>query len=147
MTKCVIVDIDGTLTDTAHRAHHLQKKPKDWKAFNAAMHLDAPNLIIIDMVNALWFAGYDIVLCSGRERANETITKEWLKQHGVDYDALFMRPTGDYRDDVLVKRELLEQIKAAGYSPQFAIDDRTKVVNDCWRNAGLICLQAAPGDF
>ena len=35
--KAVIVDIDGTISDVEHRRHHLMAKPKNWKAFNAAM--------------------------------------------------------------------------------------------------------------
>jgi hypothetical protein len=34
-TNAFIFDIDGTLSDTARRRHHVEKTPKDWDAFFA----------------------------------------------------------------------------------------------------------------
>ena len=53
-----------------------------------------------------------------------------------------MRAAGDYRADDIVKRELLATIRADGFEPVIAIDNRQRVV-DMWREEGLICLQAA----
>jgi hypothetical protein len=57
-----------------------------------------------------------------------------------------MRKKGDYRDDAVVKIELLQQIRADGFNPLIAFDDRNRVV-DAWRANGIICAQVAPGDF
>ena len=57
-----------------------------------------------------------------------------------------MRKTKDYRDDGVVKLELLEQIRKNGFNPVIAFEDRDRVVK-VWRDAGLICAQVAPGDF
>jgi hypothetical protein len=144
--KAVIVDIDGTICDVEHRRHHLTAKPKNWKAFNAAMHLDTPRSDIVDLVNILHAAGNAIVLCSGREDVYRERTEDWLTRHAVPRHALYMRAPRDYRDDGIVKSELLDRIIADGYEPWLAIDDRDRVVK-MWRERGLTCLQCAPGDF
>jgi hypothetical protein len=57
-----------------------------------------------------------------------------------------MRPKGDYRDDGVIKFELLQKIREDGFNPTIAFDDRNRVV-DMWRTNGIICAQVAPGDF
>ena len=59
---------------------------------------------------------------------------------------LYMRASGDYRADTIVKAELLDQIIAAGWSPIMAFEDRASVVT-MWRERGIPCCQVAPGDF
>lgn len=53
-----------------------------------------------------------------------------------------MRAAGDYRQDAIVKAEILEQILADGYEPFLVVDDRPQVV-DMWRSYGIVTLQCA----
>jgi uncharacterized HAD superfamily protein len=142
----VIVDIDGTLADASHRLHFIQTKPKNWKAFFAAMGKDEPIRETITVVNSLWNSGYRIVLASGRPENYRAITAGWLRYNRVYHDMLFMRGAGDKRPDDIVKRELLTSIRVHGFQPKLAIDDRDRVV-EMWRSEGLRCWQVAPGDF
>ncbi len=144
--RAVIFDIDGTLADCEHRRRHITGETKDWKSFNGDMHLDTPKPDIVEMCRVFFTAGYKIVLCSGREAVFRDVTEAWLNKHYVPYHALYMRPAEDYRDDQIIKLELLAEIVAAGFEPFMAIDDRDRVVA-AWRSAGITCLQAAPGDF
>ena len=57
-----------------------------------------------------------------------------------------MRVDGDHRPDYLVKREAIERLRANGWDPVLAIEDRRQVV-DMYRAEGLICLQCAEGNF
>lgn len=143
--RCIIVDIDGTIANNHHRVEHVQKSPKDWATYNSLMHLDTP---IDKMVTLLSILGshYSIILCSGRHEEYRQTTEAWLEQHYFVWEALYMRPDKDYRSDAIVKAELLDRILASGYEPQFVIDDRNSVV-EMWRSKGLLCFQAAPGDF
>ncbi|HYI06303.1 MAG TPA: hypothetical protein VD858_15525 [Reyranella sp.] len=56
------------------------------------------------------------------------------------------RGRGHRRADVIVKRERLARMRADGFSPELAIDDRRRVV-DMWRSEGLVCAQVAEGEF
>ena len=142
---CVIFDIDGTIADNSHRQHHLQKHPKDWEAFNAAMVDDVPHLAMAQLL-AILHNHFPIILCTGRQDCDREVTMDWLEKYGIPYTELHMRTTNDFRSDNVVKLELLHTILACGWRPLFVVDDRKSVV-DMWRKAGLVCLQCAEGDF
>ena len=143
----VIVAIDGTLADCAHRLPHIQKRPKDWDAFFAAAPADPPIAPIVEVVRAMARAGHRIFFCTGRPAEYGAPTQQWLRDVlGWWPDPLFIRAAGDRRDDQIVKRELLAEIRALGYDPVLAIEDRSRVVK-MWREEGLLCAQVAEGDF
>lgn len=142
----VIFDIDGTIADCEQRRQYVQSKPPNWKAFNAAIPFDPPMQRTIDTILDMHHADWRIILCSGRGSENREITIDWLRKHRVPYDALYMRAVEDYRQDNIVKSELLDQILLDGYKPLMVFDDRQQVV-DMWRDRGLIVHQVAPGDF
>jgi hypothetical protein len=142
----VIFDIDGTLALIDHRRHHVVNRPKNWKAFYAAMSADVPNIPVINTLHGLMRVGYKGIICSGRPDDHRAATEKWLARHYVSYNRLYMRKAGDFRADDIVKRELLEQMRDDDFVPILACDDRDRVVA-MWRSEGLICLQAALGDF
>lgn len=141
-----ICDIDGTVADTSHRLHWINSKPKNWKAFFNAAILDDPIKRVINMVKDLQSKGCLMVMCSGRPEDYRKDTEDWLYKHGVTPTKLYMRKSGDYRPDDIVKAELLEDIKRDGIDPKLVFDDRDRVVQ-MWRDKGLVCIQVAEGDF
>jgi hypothetical protein len=144
---CIIVDIDGTLANTDHRKHHLEKRPKDWDSWHAAADGDAPYMDVMEVVhhcaNGL---SAEIILCSGRSESQRFQTCIWLRRHKFPARYLYMRKDGDYRPDHIIKIELLTRIRADGFDPLMVFDDRDSVVA-AWRSAGLRCFQVAPGNF
>jgi phosphoglycolate phosphatase-like HAD superfamily hydrolase len=143
--KCYIFDLDGTICDCSHRIHLIQQSPKDWDTFFSRCHLDAPIPHIIEMARRLNVTT-QIVFVSGRSDQCRTETKIWLRQHGLPSTNLYMRKEGDHRDDDVIKIELLNDLRADGFEPIMAFDDRDRVVA-AWRAAGIPCAQVAPGDF
>jgi uncharacterized HAD superfamily protein len=145
--KCIWVDIDGTIANTDHRQHHMQKNPKkNYKAFHDAMHLDEPHSEILWLIQTLYMDGNQIVIATGREEKFKERTVEWLTKHNVPYDALYMCRDGDNRSDAITKLELLEHMQKDGYDPYIFLEDRQRVV-DALRVIGKKVLQVAPGDF
>lgn len=142
----ILVDIDGTIADCTHRLHHIQKRPKDWDAFFAATADDRPIMPVVAMVACLRVRPNTVVFCSGRPERTRDMTIAWLRRHGLPTVPLYMRADDDRRDDQILKRELLARIRADGFDPVLAIEDRKRVV-DMWRSEGLICAQVAEGDF
>lgn len=150
--QVVLVDLDGTIADCQHRRHHVdgsRSTGKNWDGFFDPKLVARDSLIehVRDLVVAL--AGkYQIIYVTARREELRTTSMEWLRKHGLWLSPyqMFMRKAGDRREDSLVKRDLLEEIKALGYAPVIAVDDRKRVV-DMWREQGLTCFQVAPGDF
>lgn len=141
----VVVDVDGTLANTAHRKHYVESKPKDWAAWNAGMAADACHEDIRQLVVELSLRR-EVIICTGREDTYRDVTKQWLTDNQIPCDQLFMRRAKDYRADSIVKTELLDQIRQWHGDPFLWIDDRDQVV-DAIRAAGVRVLQVAPGDF
>jgi hypothetical protein len=134
-----IVDIDGVVADVRHRLHHLERKPKDWKAFFADAERDEPHLEGVELVKLLE-ADHEIVFLTGRPGNLKWPTKRWLEQHGIGGHRLIMRPGGDRRPAAVVKVELLAEL-AEGRQVGVVVDDDDAVI-DSMRRAGYTVLHA-----
>jgi phosphoglycolate phosphatase-like HAD superfamily hydrolase len=138
MREAIIVDIDGTLAD-----NKLGKRGIfDWHLVSG----DQPHLDIIELVTLYKYAGYAILVVSGRDEICRGDTEDWLEIHDVPCDELFMRPLDDNRKDTVIKEEIYRAKIEGDYSIRVVLDDRQQVV-DMWRSLGLRVLQVAPGDF
>lgn len=117
LSKCVLVDLDGTLAKVNGRGFF------DWHLVST----DLPNQHVVDLVKGISDDTY-IVCMSGRDEVCREDTEAWLLQHGILFDELFMRKQGDMRKDTIVKEELFWNNVADNYNVQYAIDDRPSVV-------------------
>jgi phosphoglycolate phosphatase-like HAD superfamily hydrolase len=143
--KCYLFDIDGTIADCSHRIHLIMEMPKRWDEFFALCEDDSPIEHMCDLARLL-VCETPIVYVSGRSDQCREQTEDWLKKNDLWFGALYMRKEGDHRDDDIIKLELLDQLRADGFEPIMAFDDRNRVVA-AWRSAGIPCAQVAPGDF
>lgn len=162
MKPIYIFDLDGTLALIDHRLHHIQRTPKDWRAFFAACPDDAPCHAVLETLKRLRKGGAEIWVWTGRSDQVVAETEEWLHRHGVfksvpflSWDpfaapeTLLMRPEGDHRPDHELKSEWLavldppeyDRLKIGG-----VFEDRARVVQ-MWREAGIPCYQVAEGNF
>lgn len=145
-SDAIIVDIDGTLANVDHRRHFVRDGKKQWKRFFDAMDKDTlvqPVNDIINMVRGITFS--QVLLVSGRGEEYRSVTENWLKEHQVDYNALYMRRAKDYRSDVIVKSEIYDNDIAPYYNVWFVIDDRPSVIR-MWREKGLFVFAVGDGE-
>lgn len=140
--SAIIVDIDGTLARHPQRGHHEYAK----------VFTDEPVQPIIDLV-LLFDAMVDCVLfVSGRPDSCREDTINWIEKFmpnvSIDNDFyyLFMRKTGDYHKDDIVKKEIYDNEIKDKFVVYYVVDDRNRVVA-MWRSLGLTVLQVADGDF
>ncbi len=139
LPSAVVVDIDGTI------ALHVDRDPYDASRY----HTDAPNLPVVELVRDLHASGERIVFLSGREAAYMDVTRAWLGEHVGEWAPhcwLFMRRTGDRRNDAVIKPEMFLRSVAPYYNVRFCLDDRDRVVK-AWRKMGLTVFQVAEGPF
>lgn len=150
--KAIIVDIDGTIADIAHRLHFLEKKKfkdKDWDAFYRACVEDKPIFDMIELVETVRLSGpYHVLFVTGRSDRVRSETEKWLS-HFFDLKhecSLFMREDGDYRGDYQVKSDIYDQFIRGDFDVEYVFEDRDQVVK-MWRKRGLRVLQVANGRF
>lgn len=126
LPDCVICDIDGTLAKMSSRS------PFDWHR----VYEDSLVPEVADYLTYLFNSNVHIILLSGRDGVCESLTKEWLYDHKVEYDHLYMREKGDNRKDTIIKQELYEEYIEGKYNVIHVIDDRPQVI-DMWHDLGL----------
>lgn len=139
LPSAIICDLDGTL------ALHNGRSPYDVEKCDT----DVPNSPVRLILNSISFAGSDkkVIFVTGREDKFREKTIIWIARHtGRTEDLLLMRPTGDMREDSIVKKEIYNREIQGKYNVRFVLDDRNRVVN-MWRRIGLTCFQVAEGDF
>lgn len=154
--KAVIFDIDGTLSDVEHRKHYLP----NWDKFFAEMHNDPLNYPIGWLADKLIHASlfqdadnndpdFKVIVVTARPEQYREVTEKWFEKNLRWYayiDAIYMRENNDFRNDFIVKAEILEKIIDDGYEPFLVIDDRPEVV-DMWRSFGITTLQCASNEI
>ena len=142
----VVFDIDGTLANIEHRLDYVRSKPKNWKAFDAGIPNDRVNEPVAEVFDAMVMGGHTVILASGRNERSRIATQDWLRKNSFSsYDKLYMRKADDFRNDSIVKREMLDEIIADyGKKPDMVFDDRPRVVN-MWREAGIFVFDVYQG--
>lgn len=145
----IVVDLDGTLCDCAHRVHLAQAK--QWEEFHSLIPLDKVNETVACVCEIFW-EDFDLLLCSGRNESTRAATLEWLKQKDLlhNFAHLLLRPDNDYSPDHELKIAMVEDFfgghQKAIDNVFLILDDRDKVV-EAWRNAGYDCWQVAAGSY
>lgn len=147
LRKAYVFDVDGTIANCDHRVHHIRGPgKKDWDSFYAGQLQDPPIPHMVHLAVQLSEVT-PVLIVTGRPMDYRRVTTEWLRTHlGDCWDGLYMRDHGDFRDDSIVKVELMNRVRADGYEVVVAFEDRTRVV-EAYRAAGIPCAQVAPGDF
>lgn len=136
--NAILVDIDGTVALRGSRNPYDESRVAE----------DTPNRPVINLVQALYIAGFEPIFISGRSDKCYTDTKAWLDRHiDIPFYGPFMRREGDYRADEVVKRELFEKYIRAHFNIRGVLDDRDRVVRMWREELGLTCFQVAEGDF
>lgn len=123
--KAVIFDLDGTLADTDDPNAHHKENHEGFRRH--AVGADAiPEMV--DKVREAKDKGRNVVILTARSAHYRKDTKSWLHEHGIPYDALFMRPIGDGRKDKVVKQDLLTEEVLPHFKVKKAYDDKKKNV-------------------
>jgi predicted secreted acid phosphatase len=142
--KAVIVDMDGTLVDVSAIRHYVTAtlkedgsydEHKDFDAFHKASVLCPAHHDVIDRVEYYWQQKCDILIVTARSEQYARTTRDWLYKYAVPYTKIYMRSVGDFRSDVDVKRDMLEEIQQE-WDIKHALDDNPSVVA-LWRENGI----------
>jgi len=145
----IVVDLDGTLCDSAHREH--LARAKDWDQFHALIgedevHADVHRFLDICQGN------HAIVALTGRNDRYRGATLAWMRRKGIDnlFEEILMRSEDNYEPDHELKPRLLDEwLTANGHDHNdvwLILEDRDKVV-EAWRNLGHNAWQPRSGGY
>lgn len=143
LPKAIICDLDGTL------AIHAGRSPYDFQKCDTDVVNGPVYHVLWAMKNDFESRGGDeftVIYLSGRDDIVMEKTRKWLEDNDCPPGPLYMRKTGDKRNDTIVKGELFDAHVRDNYNVLFCLDDRDRVVK-LWRDIGLCCLQVNYGAF
>jgi hypothetical protein len=120
----VLFDKDSTLFRTGHRWHLAPTKDpsSDWHKYAQACLDDEPVYGVIRAA-ALHARHHQVHICSGAfDSALVQVTAQ-LAKHGVQYDYLALRRTGDERPGGAIKAEYAMRLESQGIEVLLAYED------------------------
>jgi phosphoglycolate phosphatase-like HAD superfamily hydrolase len=136
VTKCIIVDMDGTLVDVRPIGYLIQdEERRDYDEFHKQSEYSSEHEDIATAVRA-WAVYVPIVIVTARGDRYLSATTRWLSRHGIKFDRIYMRPTNDHSTDEVLKAVILKQIKEDGYEPVLAYEDNPRII-DLWHRNGI----------
>jgi predicted kinase len=135
--QAVIFDADGTLADVRGIRHFVRGKYKNFDMFHRSSLWSPPNQEVVDMAIAAHEAGLSVLVVTARTEMYRGVTQKWLDELDtpISYENIYMRPDGDMRKDILVKREILDKIRE-DYDIVHCVDDNI-FVNFMWSEEGI----------
>jgi predicted kinase len=121
LERAVIFDNDGTISII-----HPGRSPYD----AATCDQDIPQKHAIECMKLYHDAGYKIFFVSGREEKDRAPTERFYQKHfpEVKYE-LFMRPTGSFEKDVIIKERIFNEHIKDKYFIAGWFDDRLQIVD------------------
>jgi len=146
----ILVDVDGTVSDSSSRYHWLLEKPRNFDAYHANQVNDPPIEPVVAAVLALFWSnrGHNMIIFStARPEIYRQDTVDWIRKHMLSpifQPCIYMRPDKDYRPHVEMKRDLLRRIRADGYDPKLTFEDKAEVAQ-MYASEGVVCLQVVSG--
>ncbi|WP_042381885.1 phosphatase domain-containing protein [Streptacidiphilus melanogenes] len=134
-----VFDLDGTLAETGHRQHFLERQPRDWRGFFGALHRDPP---LDEGVRLLLEAAAtcEIVYLTGRPERCRRDTADWLTRQRLPEGRLLMRGDADRRPARTIKLEALRGLDR-GRELRMLVDD-DELVCDAAERAGFRVVRA-----
>jgi hypothetical protein len=133
---CYIFDIEGIIGYDKKRIRLAKRRSERTSALS--IELDVPYPYIVKLIGQLGKVA-NIVFCTSLSYSSQEVIGEWLLHYFGHVDLFLYQAIFDSSDQV-TKFALLKQIRAHGFEPIMAFDDRKNIV-DAWSSFGIPCVQ------
>lgn len=124
--RFVAFDLDGTLFNCDHRLHYVKDGRRDWEKFFRACIKDTPIDWVRSELQAYHREGKKIIIVTASPEDYADARIETMKKFDIPFHYLIMRKSGDRRNDVIVKEEMLSFLPYDRIEAFY--DDRPQVV-------------------
>jgi phosphoglycolate phosphatase-like HAD superfamily hydrolase len=143
--RAVVFDVDGVLADAQGRQHHLEWGRRDWDAFFDAC-ADDPVIEEIETLLSLLDPSLLVLLVTARPLRVRSLTMSWLDHHQLRWDLLVMRPSREFSPAVVFKRDVVDELRDAGFSIELALEDDPRN-REMYVQEGVPCLYVHSGYY
>lgn len=134
LPDCIIVDVDGTLSNSINR------KVFDYKNCGDDFIIKPSRSIVVNQHHAWKYERRNKVFAmTGREDSCREETRNWLNAWNTPIDSILMRTEGDHRKDTIIKKELYEHYIKDRYNVLYVMEDRPSVMQ-MWIDLGLFVV-------
>lgn len=146
--QAIIFDMDGTLCNVSSIRHHLIptdprfKGKKDFDAFHSESVNCPPHTHVWYAFKSAQHRGLKVIVVTARQEKYRAHTSWWLSEQGLLPDEHHHRQNGDFRKDVEIKREILEDLRKR-YDIVQAWDDNPAII-ELWKSEGIDTVEV-PG--
>lgn len=108
---CIIVDLEGTLSNCFHRIYYWYDKNYD--KWNELFSQDSVNEQMVQRIKSHRELNQDIILCTAKSEIYQKEVMTWLVKHDLFYliNCIYYRDADDSRLSVNVKKDMLIKIK------------------------------------
>lgn len=139
MKNIYLFDIDGTLADNRHRLHYMERDEIDWDEFEKQCVKDIPIEATCTIAAMAAQAEFQVWLWTARSENVRKETEQWMRNAGVHFDQLLMRPIGEDIPGIQLKYRWLKD-QVPGDRVICAFEDVSTIIG-MLRDNGLTVLQ------
>ena len=125
-TDCIIIDLEGTLSNCSHRIHYWGRN--NFYQWNDLFHLDTVHESMVEIINRYRVNGVNIILCTAKSVLRAPEVMSWLKKNELLelIDQFYFRKIRDSRPSPEIKKEMLRSISEK-FNILIAFDDRPDI--------------------
>ena len=141
----IIVDLDKSLANAAHREHFVKAEPKNWEAYYSPEQVikDAPMAGTKEVLARLVAQRHSVVVLTERGEPMRDVTTRWLfDTYGLDIPErhLLMRTGGNMLTSAEYKREQMSQfvLNLEGKNPGIMILESDPAAWEAMANFGVV---------
>jgi uncharacterized HAD superfamily protein len=145
VSYAVLFDLDSTIASTLHRQWMVDlirsgaRGAPTWDDYSMACAKDEPIEGTIALMRILAMDNH-LFIITGRSEAARELTLDWLSNHLVPFDDLYMRPAGDRTANGKYKVQTIEKLRERGYNPGLFVEDWPEAADYIREHAGIPVL-------
>lgn len=136
--KAIIVDLDGTLSNSDHREHLIHNGKRD--EYFDLVDYDGLNEWCADLIDLYHKDNHKIILLTGRPNRVRQSTVAWLEFFDVPFDFLIMRGDSDREQGFVYKKKIYMRDLEPVFDVRFVVDN-DPLICEMFRKIGVPALE------
>lgn len=127
---CVLLDLDGSISNDYKRFDRLRKKEISWKEYFFLSFKDKPIEKTYKLIKEIQkkYPDVEIIVSTGRPVYIYKQTKKWVHDLGIMAKKFLMRPAYNFEKNHILKEKNLKKVWSQGYFVVLAVEDNIEAI-------------------